>query len=137
VRWATAALCLFGVLLVACSGSSVSSDNPWMLDATSRPEQAILLQTTYNDPQFEDYVLNPIYTYDAGGLTGDQILDWYRENMSGDGWILNPWNSGDGQVAFHRRGPRHLHTLLVITGRRSDSVDGLIDEYTVEEFEAE
>jgi len=31
-RWATAALGLLGILLVACSGTPVSSDNPWMYD---------------------------------------------------------------------------------------------------------
>jgi len=136
MRAPSSAVGLVVILLLGCSGSSDATDNPWILDPTSRPEQTILLQTTFKDPEFEDYAPNPLHTYDAGGLTTLQILDWYEENMAADGW--KPVARDDHQIIFSRRGARQVHFLIVlISGDRKELHEGPVDEYTVEEYEAE
>jgi hypothetical protein len=127
---------LSGILLVASSCSPASGGNPWMFDARSHPAQAALLHTTFKDPEFKDYGPNPFHSYEAGGLTARQILDWYQKNMTTSGWT--PWAGDDHQVIFMRRGPRQNHILIVaMSGNWDELGDGAVDGYTVEEYEAE
>lgn len=127
---------LFGILSVASSCSPDASGKQWTFDASSHPAKATLLRTTFTDPDFKDYVPKPLHTYDAGGLTAEEILDWYQENMATGGWA--PWARDDHQVIFVRRASRPIHTLRVTMSGNWDQLgDSAVDEYTVEESEAE
>ena len=107
-----------------------------MFDARSHPAQATLLRTTFKDPESKDHVSNPLHSYDGGGLTAGQILDWYQENMATSRWT--PWAGDDHQAMFMRRGPRQNHILRVaMSGNWDELGNGAVDEYTVEEYEAE
>jgi len=131
-RIASVPLLLLGLAACAPAAQGADEDGPWMYDAADAPPGARLESTELHDPEFEDYLDNPIHHFAATGVDAPFVLSWYRETLTDDGWRAL---GADGhQLIMRQVRAERVHLLIVETYTPRDE---LFDSYSVEEYRAE